>query len=100
MTEAYAGETVCCEAYWPAGAALIVSSRPEADSGFASRVRVVLARHGAQVGYRAESAGVTRESEHRVPLDPQQALRLDRLLTDLRALDGVAGVYANGQIPQ
>lgn len=56
MTEAYGGETVCCEAYGPAGAALIVACRagagvdPDAVARIAERARPLLLQHGAEPG--------------------------------------------------
>jgi transcriptional/translational regulatory protein YebC/TACO1 len=54
MTEAYGGETVCCEAYGPAGAALIVACRADAGADAAAcvaeRVRPLLRQRGAHPG--------------------------------------------------
>jgi transcriptional/translational regulatory protein YebC/TACO1 len=60
------------------------------------QVRDALARRG-HVG---RDAAVVRRAVGEVHLDPGQALRLQSLLAEIRALAGVAQVYTNAAVPE
>jgi transcriptional/translational regulatory protein YebC/TACO1 len=60
------------------------------------RIRDVLGRRG----HVMRGGGVVWRAAGRVPLDAGQSERLQALMTDLRALEGVAQVYTNAAIPE
>lgn len=51
-------------------------------------------------GFAVIFAVVTSRAAQSVPLNLDAAARLQALITELRAIDGVENVYTNGQIPQ